>query len=514
MIRVSRIAVLAGVLVFAAVFRAQAHPLGNFTMNHLAKITATKGSLHVRYILDIAEIPTFQIMHAHGEGDAWASRWMRPWADDERAVVQSGLHVTVDGAVQPLQPQSAGASLRPGAGGLPILRWVGEFTIPVAAGASHRIAINDAVYADRRIGWKDIVVGAQTEPTDELRRYPSALIGTPRRINAATFSLGASGEIASVQERSDDTPQAGTLTAWISPTALSDMFSRPNQTPLFILLTVLAAFGLGALHAIEPGHGKALLAFTLVGARATSGQALILAISLTVAHTAGVLLLGVVLFAAAGFVSESIYPWITLISGVAIAVIGARALAKYVRLRRGLTHEHVHAHEGAHPHAHAHEHGAGEEHGHAHALPGNQPLNFRTAVLAALSGGIAPCPAAIVVLLAALRLHHLGYGIVLIVIFSMGLASVLSALGIGVVHGAAWLSKRSGYARVASYGPLVTALVISTIGAWTLATGFAQQGVAAPVPLLAGIALAAIGGYALAQHGHDHTHTHAQAHAG
>ena len=158
------------------------------------------------------------------------------------------------------------------------------------------------------------------------------------------------------------------------------MFSRPNQTPLFIILTVLAAFGLGALHAIEPGHGKALLAFTLVGARATSKQAMILAVSLTVAHTAGVLLLGIVLFFAAGFVSETIYPWITLISGVAIAVIGARILARYVRMRRGLAHAHVHEHDGAHPHLHDHHHGEGQEHGHSHAIPGSQPLNFRSAI--------------------------------------------------------------------------------------------------------------------------------------
>lgn len=508
--RVARIlGFLIAVLALAGIPQAQAHPLGNFTINHLAKIRTERGTLHVRYILDIAEIPTFQIMHANG--DNWNAQTMQHWANGETAVVQSGFHMTVDGTPAILDSQSASAMLRPGAGGLPIIRWVGEFTLPITSSAQHKIAVQDNVYSDRRIGWKDIIAGTQTEPTDELRHYPSALIGTPRRINAASFTVLPSGAVANVQERSDDTPTAGTLTAWISPTALSDMFSRPNQTPLFIILTILAAFGLGALHAVEPGHGKALLAFTLVGARATSKQALVLAISLTVAHTAGVLLLGVVLFAAAGFVSESIYPWITLVSGIAIAFIGARALAKYVRVRRGLMHEHEHEHHGAHPHAHAHHHGDGEEHGHSHAIPGSQPLNFRTAVWAALSGGIAPCPAAIVVLLAALRLHQLGYGIFLIVIFSMGLATVLSGLGIGVVHGAAWLSKRSGYARVASYGPLITALVISSIGAWTLATGFAQQGVTAPIPLIALITLAAIAGYALAQHGHDHSHTHAEA---
>lgn len=497
---------LLGILLLVTIARGSAHPLGNFTINHLAKVTSRAGALHVRYILDIAEIPTFQIMHAQSGG--WTASAMQRWANGEIQVVQSGLRVRIDGAPIVLDPHFAHASLRPGAGGLPILRWVGEFSAPPHTPS--RVTVDDFVYADRRIGWKDIVAGSQTEPTNELRAYPSALIGTPRRVNAVSFVLGRGGAISSVHEQSDETPQTGTLTSWVAPAALSDLFSRTNQTPLFVLLTILAAFGLGALHAIEPGHGKALLAFTLVGARATTKQALILAASLTVAHTFGVLLLGLVLFFAAGFVSESIYPWITLISGVAIAVIGARLLARYVRLRRGLTHAHVHEHAGAHPHSHDHHHGEEETHGHTHAIPGSGPLNFRTAVWAAMSGGIAPCPAAIVVMLAALRLHELGYGIFLIVIFSMGLATVLSGIGIGVVHGAAWLSKRSGYALVASYGPLVTAIVISSIGAWTLASGFVQQGVTAPAPLLALITLAAIAGYAMAQHGHDHTHDRGQ----
>jgi ABC-type nickel/cobalt efflux system permease component RcnA len=471
---------------------AASHPLGNFTINHLAKVSVTGRALRIRYVLDIAEIPTFQIMQTHRDKIALAQ-----WADQERALVRAGLHISIDGVAKTLQPGSSQLTLRPGAGGLPIIRWVGGFTSPLDTAAAHRVKIDDTVYADRRIGWKDIVVGAQSEPTNELRSYPNALVGSPRRVNSAAFTAGPGAVVADVRERADDAPVAGTLTAWVAPSALSDMFSRPNPTVLFTLLTVLAAFGLGALHALEPGHGKALLAFTLVGARATAKQAITLAVSLTVAHTAGVLLLGLVLFFAAGFVSETIYPWITLVSGGAIAVIGARSLARYVRLRRGASH--------AHAHGHAHD----------HTIPGSGTLNFRSALWAAMSGGIAPCPAAIVVLLAALRLHHVGYGIFLIVVFSMGLASILSGLGIAVVRGAAWLSGSSGYARVAQYGPLFTALVISTIGAVTLASGFAQQGIPAPTPLVAVLALAAIAGYAVSQQGHTHGHGHAhgEAHA-
>jgi nickel/cobalt transporter (NicO) family protein len=466
---------------YFATASAPAHPLGNFTINHLAKITATQSRLHVRYILDIAEIPTFQIMH---QGFT-----LQQWAQGEVAVVRSGLIVSVDGSPVQLLLLNARAMLRPGAGGLPILRWTAEFQSPLPGVTTHRIAVDDTVYADRRIGWKDVIAGTQTEPTDELRRYPSALIGTPRRVSGIAFTITTAGAITDIRPRVDAQFAQTPATGWFAPGVLSAMFTRAGQTPLFIVLTLLAAFGLGALHALEPGHGKALLAFTLVGSRATAKQAMILGASLTFAHTIGVLLLGFVLFFAAGFVSETIYPWITLASGAAIAIIGARTLKAYV-------HERAHKHDRAH----------------GHAIAGTQPLRFSSAVVAAMSGGIAPCPAAIVVLLAALRIHQLPYGMLLIVIFSFGLASVLCGVGLGVVRGAAWLAKRSAYERLAPYGPLISAAVISLIGAWMLAQGFAQQGVAAPAFLIAVLTLAAIASYALSPHGHAHA-DNAEAHA-
>ena len=173
-----------------------------------------------------------------------------------------------------------------------------------------------------------------------------------------------------------------------------------------MLLTILAAFGLGALHGLEPGHGKALLAFTLVGSRATFKQAVILAGALTFADTVAVLLLGLLLFFAAGFASESLFTWITLLSGIAVAVIGARSLAAAAAR---MTHVHEHAH--SHDHGHGHDHDHDSEHAHSARDPGSAPLHFPSAVVAAMSGGIAPCPAAIVVLLTALHLHRVGYGL-------------------------------------------------------------------------------------------------------
>jgi len=513
------------VLFFSFVCGAQAsaHPLGNFTINHLARVNASAQKLHVRYILDIAEIPTFQIMH----DTAFAPR---SWAAAEAKVVQNALDIEVDGHRIELLAGKVAVRTRPGAGGLPILYWNGEFFANLASAPAHQITVADHVYEDRRIGWKDITVGSQSEPTQELQVYPSALIGSPRTITSASFSVSAAGIISNVRDESSGAPQQASTVSIVSQTLLSQMFLRTDQGPLWILITILAAFGFGALHAIEPGHGKALLAFTLVGSRATTKQAAILAASLTFAHTIGVILLGVVLFFVTGFVPETIYPWITLVSGVAIAIIGGRALARYIRGIQPFAHAHVHEHSDAHPHEHPHEHGSGHTHAighehshpvladdalththggttHSHVVPGSQPLNFGSAVWAAMSGGIAPCPAAIILLIAAVNSHRIGYGLLLIVIFGLGLASVLTGLGLAVVHGAAWIASNAKYERIVRYGPLASAALISIIGSVLLGQGFVQVGIHTTMPIVAAIALAAIAGYAFTG---AHSHRRAQ----
>ena len=200
------------------------------------------------------------------------------------------------------------------------------------------------------LGWKDVTLPGHPDPTNALRSYPNTLIGSPRHNDAAQFDI-AGDRIANVAVSGDGGPSYGVSLARSS--ALSDLFSRSDQTPLLVLLTILAAFGLGALHGLEPGHGKALLAFTLVGARATFKQAAILAAALTFAHTVAVLLLGLVLFFVAGFATESVFTWITLVSGIAVTYIGARSFA--AAMRRGAEHVDAREHDHAHAHDHAHD---------------------------------------------------------------------------------------------------------------------------------------------------------------
>lgn len=491
------------ILICSSAATAQAHPLGNFTINHLAKIDAAGRSLHVRYVLDIAEIPTFQIMRARSQDGTWNRAQLNTWATSELPLVTDGLQIKLDGVQATLREQRVRAWLRPGAGGLPILYWVADFATPLAPGA-HRVDVQDRVYGDRRIGWKDVVVAPYTEPTHELLSYPSVLIGSPRRVDGLTFTLSAAGLPSALVAHSDETPDVNGSSSIVRSNALSTMFADSNRTLPFIVLTMLVAFGLGALHAVEPGHGKAVLAFTLVGSRATVKQAAILAGALTFAHTIGVVLLGAVLFVAADFVSESVYPWITLLSGALIAIIGARQVAAYLRTHdffgsaRGDAHHHRDGVE------HVHHHGDGD-HGHSHVIPGTSPINFRGAVVAAMSGGAAPCPAAIVVMLAALRLHQVGYGFVLIVLFSLGLAATLTALGIAIVHGSGLLSRGERFRDVVAAGPLISAVVISLVGALMVGQGFAAQGLHVPMWVVASLVVLAGAGYALTP-AHSHVH--------
>jgi nickel/cobalt transporter (NicO) family protein len=471
MSRAGAFAFWATCLWLAAIGGAAAHPLGNFTINHLARIDARGDHLRIHYVLDIAEIPTFQIMHAAD----WTAARALAWENDEAELVAQSFIVRADGEALPLHLQNTSLRTRPGAGGLPILYWTADYATALPARAA--ISVSDRVYADRRIGWKDIVLPGVADPTNGLRSYPSALIGSPRQNDEASFDV-TDGQIAHVRI-SGDTSQAWGPTSIVRSSLLSDLFSHNGQTPVWILFTVLAAFGLGALHGLEPGHGKALLAFTLVGSRATFKQAAILAGALTFAHTIAVLLLGVLLFLAAGFATESLFTWITLVSGVAVTAIGARSLAVTI----------LHRYQHAHAHVHAHADG----HGHSHAIPGSAPLRFPSAVVAAMSGGIAPCPAAIVVLLTALHLHRVGYGLALIVIFSLGLATILTALGIAVVRGAAWLSRRSHFEVVSRNAPLVTATVISIIGASMLAQGLIGEGLRLYASTLVALSLVGVG---------------------
>ena len=497
------------VAAFVLAAPASAHPLGNFTINHLSEIAIGRDRATVRYVLDMAEIPTYQAMREASPDGRLSKPQLTAWGRSEAATLLPQLALETHGRALPLVLDDVATSTRPGAGGLPTIYLRFDAHATLAAG-DDAFAYRDGTFAGR-LGWHDVVVAPQTEPTRELRAYPTGLLASPRALTAVTIARDAAGRaVATATPGSDATDGGSVPSSAVRSNQLSDMLARGTSDVPFVLLTFAVAIALGALHALEPGHGKTLLAISLVGARATVKQATILATALTVAHTIGVLLLGVAINVFKGyFVPETIYPWITLVSGVVIAVIGARAIQRQVAQRRPATTTvavrterasgHGHAHH-AHGHDHDHAHGAHEHdhaglddlaHARAHAIPGNAPLTFGGTVWAAMSGGVAPCPAALVVLLAAIALNQVTYGIFVVVAFSFGLAATLTGLGIAVVRGASWLQNRPQFERFVKHGPLVSAVVISTIGAIMVGQGFAQRGIS--IPPVAVTALVALG---------------------
>ncbi|MEJ7797344.1 MAG: sulfite exporter TauE/SafE family protein, partial [Solirubrobacteraceae bacterium] len=257
-----------------------------------------------------------------------------------------------------------------------------------------------------------------------------------------------------------------------------------------LLLLLVAAFGWGALHALSPGHGKAMVAAYLVGARGEARHAVILGAMVTVTHTIGVFALGVITLALSQYVlPEDLYPWLNLTAGLLVLVIGALVLRARLRgVPEGHDHEvsghthgadgHTHTHVGhTHDHSHTHDHDA---HGHGHAAHHHAPESLRPRMLlaAGASAGLIPCPSALVVLLGAIAQQKIVLGLLLIVTFSLGLAATLTVLGLAVVYArgrtASW-RPQGVTARVFAAAPALSAVII--VGVGVLLTARAVPGI-------------------------------------
>ena len=232
----------------------------------------------------------------------------------------------------------------------------------------------------------------------------------------------------------------------------TELVSARNLSFWFLFTAALIAAGLGALHALEPGHGKTIVAAYLVGSRGTARHAVFLGFIVTAAHTAGVYLLGAItLYASKYIVPEQLYPWLGMISGIIIAV-----LASYLMIRAWTGEDGDHGHEIGSAHSHWFASLGGRRTaekddpslGDGGALSGGaaKKVSLTQLLTLGITGGIVPCPAALVVLLGAFSLHRVGFGLFLIVAFSLGLAAVLIAIGLLMVYARQFIArwKRDG----------------------------------------------------------------------
>ena len=416
------------VVLFAALAApAGAHPLGNFSINHVAEVSVSADRVDVRYLLDQAEIPTFQ-----ERGVPVAERAAR-----KRAEVLRRLRVTADGRALRLVAGEAKLELRPGAGGLRTTRF--ELSLSARVNA-RRVEVRDDTFAGR-VGWHAIVARPgeatavrssvpATDPTRGLTRYPEDALSSPADIRSASLSVREGSGVVSGPGANVQSGGRG------AEDGFAGLFQDAASGEGVLLLLLLAAFGWGAVHALSPGHGKAMVAAYLVGTRGTAGHAAALGATVTVTHTAGVLLLGVVALSLSAFVlPEQLYPWLGLASGLLVVGVGAAVLRRRAKQRRSAHHHH-------------HHHGPDE-------------LSARGILAMGASAGLIPCPSALVVLLGAVAQHELALGLVMIVAFSLGLATTLTLLGIAVVRA----TKLPLPGRVAAVLPTVSAAVIVGVGA-------------------------------------------------
>jgi len=458
---------LAALAVIAAAGAARAHPLGNFTVNRAAALTLTPGRVAVTYTVDLAEIPTVQAMpaiDADGDGLAAADE-LGAWAGAEAATILPSLVLEVDGARVELALETSDAALEAGQAGLEVLR----LQVVAAAPLPRRgaLAFTDTL-EDGRIGWREVTAAGvdgvalegsdvpATSPSEGLRRYPQGAAESPLDVRAMRASFAPGSTVA------DASPGAvPSLPGLVGGDRLVGLLGERGWP--FLLLGLLLAVAFGAWHALMPGHGKTLMAASMIGSRGGIRQAAAAAAAVAGMHSASVLALGLAVLALeATFRPETLYPWLTVVSGVTAIAVGASLVRRRWRAWR---HARSHATDDGHVHMHDHEHGL--------PIDADGRLGLRGVGALALAGGIVPAPSALLVLLAAIQLHRTAAGVAMVGAFSIGLAVALLAIGAGAVTAREAFARRASSAWAAGL-PLAAAAVMVVAGAAIVAGAAAR----------------------------------------
>ena len=499
---------------------ASAHPLGNFTINQFAGLRASPGGIEIDYVLDMAEIPAFQeigIIDSNGDGSP-DPVGMAAYHPVQCEAIAKELSIRANRHPVPIALRESTVAFPPGQGGLSTLRlncvFLAKFDLP-EEGAS--IEFQNDAYRDR-LGWREIVVSGEgvelagdfitQSLSNRLVSYPNDLLSNP--LDQRQVSFEARPRVAGSGLRQDQAQSAG------KPLAAdrNDAFTRLILLEKFSLPTLLLALGIsflwGAMHAMTPGHGKTIVGAYLVGSRGTALHALYLGLTTTVTHTAGVFALGAItIFASRFILPERLFPWLSFISGLMVVGIGINLLRDRLRLAISKSrprigpdhahgdepdhiheHDHPHSHEaGSRPHSHPPDSGYqhfpgvhGHEHhrgGHTHLPPGadGAPVNLRSLLMLGISGGLLPCPSALVVMLSAIALGRVGLGLLMVTAFSLGLAGALSGIGILFIFAGKYIAGLPQRNRLLDYLPAVSALFITVVGLAIAARALAEMGI-------------------------------------
>jgi nickel/cobalt transporter (NicO) family protein len=493
--------------VFASLIprEAQAHPLGNFTINHYSSIEFAEETARITYVLDSAEIPTLQQKaHLDANGDGKLSdEEANAYLEAEMPSLVEDLRLRAGDEILPLEVRDSSAEYRPGQGGLPTLRVEAHLLADLPKDWRGEAHYADQTY-ENHLGWREIVVrdGPEVAIRDstvqaksvskELRSYPRDMLSSPPDVREATFTL-VPGD-GSVENETAGRTAEHVGTSFDSVTGRVDaLVSVERLSAAVVALSMLAAFFWGAAHALTPGHGKAVVAAYLIGARGTARHAGILGLTVTLTHTAGVFVLGAVtLYLSRYILPEVLYPWLSVASGVLVVLIGLTLLYRHLdkmshNRKAGHTHveythqldgehsHHTHSHRDEHSHVHhTHSHGGPT---HSHLPADDSKITWRGLMALGVSGGLVPCPAALVLLLGAISLDRLGFGMVLVLAFSAGLAVVLTGIGLLMIYARKLFERFTFEARVPRLLPVVSASIITLAGVGIALGALPQTGI-------------------------------------
>jgi ABC-type nickel/cobalt efflux system permease component RcnA len=390
------------------------------------------------------------------------------------------------------------------------LRLECSFVAPLAAplAVSTPIAFEDVSYPER-IGWREIIATGDgvsietgglpaTSVSHRLTSYPADLISQPLDVRSAALVATSVTAPAASPVPAAPAPAsvagAGTVPGGIGGGDVPSIFREGDLTPFVLLLSIATAFALGAGHALTPGHGKTLMAAYLVGTRGTPIHAVGLGLSVTVSHTLGILVIAALVVGAQGLLAPDVVVRAApAIAAVTIAGLGGWMLVAEVR-KRGAARRTAAAHAGArdlaaaheHEHDHGHDHETDHEHGpavhshggvaHSHVPPDGSTLSWRGLFALGLAGGLIPSTSALFILLGSIVAGRPAFGFLLVVIFGLGMAAVMSGVGLTIVLARGRLDRvpsSSGVGRAARQLPLVAAVVVLSFGVYLSVQAFA-----------------------------------------
>jgi len=471
---------------------AQAHLIDSANIDQYTRLEFSPNSVHIHYILNMGNFPAYLERRAIDTNvDAEVSDAERDaYLDKKIPELLAVMSLKVDGAPITLHVAKRELSFPiidvPDIdGGLMTMLMVLDLDAPLPElTQASRIEYHNDNYTDTT-GWREIVVrplGSLTlddptleqEQSNELKAYPPGMT-TMLDMRSVTFQINSGGTAQPTPTQTIGLPRTPQ-----PDDQFAGLIATPELTPQVILFSLLLSLILGAGHALTPGHGKTIVGAYLVGNRGKAGHAVLLGLTTTLTHTIGVFVLGfATMFVSSYVLPQRLFPWLELISGLLVVVIGLgmfwQRLTEFIRYGYVPQHgHHDHDHEHEHDDHHEHEHGP---HTHTH-LPANpdQPITLRSLLALGVSGGLVPCPSALVVMLGAIALGRIAFGMVLILAFSIGLAGVLTGIGLLLVYARRLFERFPSDGRWIRAVSAASAAVVAIVGLVISAGALAQLG--------------------------------------